>query len=300
VTANKPQGGPQAAPLPPQRLFPCWRNILFLAFGHAMGALAVVYLSVVAFSWWTIGLAALWLLLCGVAITAGYHRLFAHPTYEAAWPVRLFYLCFGAASAQNTALKWAADHREHHARTDFVEDPYNARRGFWWSHIGWVLFDTDVPTAYRRVPDLVADPLVRFQHRAYYPLVIGFGMVLPAGLGLLWGDPLGALLCAGFLRLVFQWHQTFCVNSVAHLIGRQPYSQASTARDSWVTAVLTLGEGYHNFHHRFPNDYRNGIRWFHFDPTKWLIWTLSKVGLARELRRMPQEAIVRAAARAGE
>ncbi len=277
-----------------ERLVPCWKSILVLGFGHLLAAFAIVYLVHIRFSWWTVGLGALWLFLCGLAITGGYHRLFAHPTYRASWPVRLFYLCFGAAGVQNTALKWAADHREHHAETDHAEDPYNAKRGFWWSHIVWMFFDADTPVAYRRVPDLLRDPLVLFQHRAYVPLAILFGAVLPAAIGLLWRDPIGTLLCAGFLRLVIQWHQTFSVNSVAHILGTQPYSQSSTARDSWVTALVTLGEGYHNFHHRFPGDYRNGVRWYHFDPTKWVIWSLSKLGLARELRSMPREALERA------
>jgi stearoyl-CoA desaturase (delta-9 desaturase) len=96
------------------------------------------------------------------------------------------------------------------------------------------------------------------------------------------------------LRLVIQWHATFSINSLAHQLGSQPYSRSTSARDSWVTALVTFGEGYHNFHHRFQGDYRNGVRWFHFDPTKWWVWALSKIGLAWDLRRMPREAIQRA------
>ena len=277
-----------------------YTNTVFLATAHLLAAFAILYLSVIHFSWWSVGLGVVWLALCGLSITGGYHRLFAHPTYKAAWPVRLFHLLFGAASAQNSALKWSADHRHHHARTDQDEDPYNARRGFWWSHIGWVLFDVESEPDFHRVGDLARDPLVRFQHSHYTWLAILFGAAVPAAIGLSWGDPLGALLCAGFLRLVLQWHATFSINSFAHQIGTQPYSQATTARDSWITALLTFGEGYHNFHHRFQADYRNGVRWYHFDPTKWFVWGLSKVGLARDLRRMPRQAIERARANATE
>ena len=118
--------------------------------------------------------------------------------------------------------------------------------------------------------------------------------VVPFCLGLIWGDPIGALVVAGFLRLVMQWHATFSVNSVAHYIGSRPYSLKNSARDSFVTALITLGEGYHNFHHRFQSDYRNGVRWYHFDPTKWWVWSLSKVGVCRDLRRVPADAIERA------
>jgi stearoyl-CoA desaturase (delta-9 desaturase) len=182
----------------------------------------------------------------------------------------------------------------HHSRTDGDEDPYNIRRGFWWAHIGWVLFEDPKAVDRNSVKDLAADPLILWQERHYVLLAAVFTGLLPLALGFLWGDPIGALLVAGFLRLVLQWHATFAVNSVAHLIGYQPYSTANSARDSGWTALLTLGEGYHNFHHRFQSDYRNGVRWFHFDPTKWFVWTLSKVGLARDLKRVSPELIARA------
>ena len=110
-------------------------------------------------------------------------------------------------------------------------------------------------------------------------------------LGLLWGDPVGAVLVAGFLRLTLIWNSTFSINSVAHLIGSRNYSLANTARDSIITALISLGEGYHNFHHRFQSDYRNGVRWYQYDPTKWWLWTLSKLRLVRDLKRVPREAI---------
>jgi stearoyl-CoA desaturase (delta-9 desaturase) len=106
------------------------------------------------------------------------------------------------------------------------------------------------------VRDLAADPLVRFQHRHYLALAFIMGAVLPGALGSLWGDTIGVLLVGGCLRVVLQWHATFSVNSIAHMVGRQPYTTAVSARDSWFTALITLGEGYHNYHHRFPLDYR--------------------------------------------
>ncbi|HLU40200.1 MAG TPA: fatty acid desaturase, partial [Planctomycetota bacterium] len=151
------------------------------------------------------------------------------------------------------------------------------------------------------VRDLAQDPLVRLQHRFYVPLAILFGAGVPAAAGALWGDPIGAMLVAGFLRLVVQWHATFSVNSFAHLIGRQPYTTRNSSRDSWLVALLTFGEGYHNFHHRFQVDYRNGVRWYHFDPTKWWVWTAAKLRLASGLRRVPKADVLaaRQAVRAG-
>lgn len=271
------------------------KNIAFLALVHALAVAGVLYAAFVHFSWWTVGLAFLWATLCGLSITGGYHRLFSHRAYRAAGWLRLFYLLFGAASFQNSALKWSSDHRIHHHHTDGDADPYNIRKGFWWAHIGWVFFQDPTPEPdAETVPDLMDDPLVRFQHRHYVALGVVVGFVLPAALGLLWGDPWGALLLAGFLRLAVQYHATFSINSFAHLLGSQPYSRLDSARDSVVTALLTLGEGYHNFHHRFPADYRNGIRAWHFDPTKWWIWTLARVGAARDLRRTAAAAIEKA------
>jgi len=275
-----------------------WTNIVFVGIAHLLALGAVAWLLFVGASPWTLGLGAVWFALCGVAITGGYHRLFAHPTYKAVRAVRAFYLCFGAASVQNSALKWAADHRVHHAKTDRDEDPYNIRRGFWWAHMGWV-FHQDVRTAdgpakeSHGVKDLASDALVRWQDRHYVLIALVFGAVLPGLLGLLWGDPIGALLVAGFLRLVVQWHATGAVNSFSHRFGTQPFCRENSARDSSLAALLTLGEGYHNFHHRFQIDYRNGVRWWHFDPTKWFVWTLARIGLAGGLRRTPRETIER-------
>lgn len=266
-----------------------WTNTVFLFIVHVLAGLSLSHLTMP-----NLVLGAVWFFACGMAITGGYHRLFSHPTYKAVWPLRLLYLLFGAASVQNSALKWSADHRRHHAYTDKEGDPYNIKKGFWWAHIGWVLTKPSVPTDYSNVKDLERDALVRWQHRFYVPLAV-LMVILPAIVAQLWwGDGVGALLVAGFLRLTLQYHVTFSVNSFAHWLGSQPYSTANSARDSWITALLTLGEGYHNFHHKFQNDYRNGIGWYQFDPTKWFVWLGSKVKITWDLRRTPRDFIDRA------
>jgi stearoyl-CoA desaturase (Delta-9 desaturase) len=231
--------------------------------------------------------------LCTISNTGGYHRLFAHRAYRSAWGVRLFYLLFGAASGQGSSLQWSSDHRTHHAHTDEALDPHNVKKGFWWAHVGWLLYRSPPPD-FRNVKDLQEDPLIRFQHRFYLPLAAGIGFLLPTLIACSWGNPLGGLLLAGFLRLALQYQATFSINSVTHAIGRRPYSTDTSARDSFAAALVTLGEGYHNFHHTFPGDYRNGVRLYHFDPTKWWIWLLSKAGLARNLQRIPSGTIQRA------
>ncbi len=274
----------------------CWTNLLFLVLAHLLAAVALIYLIAVRCEPLTLLLGGVWWLACMLSISGGYHRLFAHCAYRASWPLRSLYLLFGAASVQNSALVWAGDHRRHHAHTDTELDPYNARRGFWWSHLGWVVFDDPLSPSSERTRDLGSDPLVQFQHKYYVPLAVLMAAAVPAGLGLLWGDPLGALLVAGFLRLVIQWHMTFSINSMAHMVGSQPYCTRTSARDSWATALFSLGEGYHNFHHRFPSDYRNGHRWYHFDTTKWFLWLMARVRAVGDLRRTSREAIQRARA----
>lgn len=269
-----------------------WINIVFLVVAHGAAALGVGW-AVQHFNPWTMLLAVSWLVLCSLSITAGYHRLFAHCTYEAAPWVRLLALLFGAASVQNSALRWVDQHRRHHSHVDKDGDPYNIRGGFLWAHIGWIFYKSEGPEL-KRVRDLSSDPLVMWQHRYYVPLAIGLGALLPMAIGALWGDPIGGLLIAGFARLVCQYHATFATNSLAHTLGSRPYDRSTSARDSFVTALFTFGEGYHNFHHRFQNDYRNGVQPWHFDPTKWLIFGLSRVGATRNLKRVAEEKIVRA------
>jgi stearoyl-CoA desaturase (delta-9 desaturase) len=236
------------------------------------------------------------LLATGMSITAGYHRLWAHRAYQAHWIVRLFYMVFGTMALQNSVLIWASQHRTHHRFVDDVDrDPYSAKRGFWFSHIGWIL--RNYPSGendFTNARDLERDPMVAFQHRWYVPLAVGLNFGIPIAFGLISGDVIGALLLGGVLRLVVNHHFTFFINSLAHMWGSQPYTDENTARDNGALAFLTYGEGYHNFHHIFQNDYRNGVRWWQYDPTKWLIATLSGLGLASQLKRVPDMWIHRA------
>ncbi len=237
---------------------------------------------------------ALYIAATGFSITAGYHRHFAHGAYECHRFVKAFYLLFGAAAFQHSVLNWASDHRRHHLNIDEDEDPYNIKRGFLWAHIGWLLVKAPNPEDFSNVPDLAADPLVSLQHRFYVPLAVTMGFVVPLAIGFSMGHPWGCLLWAGVFRTVLVHHSTFFVNSLAHTLGTRPYSLAISARDSLVTALLTFGEGYHNFHHRFSTDYRNGVRRHQWDPTKWLIRGMAAVGWAWGLSRAPREKIVAA------
>lgn len=232
----------------------------------------------------------------GFGITAGYHRLFAHRAYQAHPVLKWMAAIFGGMAVQNSILVWASMHRVHHKHVDHIDhDPYSAKRGFWYSHMGWML--RNYPSSqldYSNAKDLLEDPVVMFQHRHYLWFAFGTNVLIPVALGLAYGDVLGFVLLSGFLRLVVSHHVTFFINSLAHMWGRRPYTTANTARDNDLIALLTYGEGYHNYHHLFQYDYRNGIRWWHFDPTKWLIAACSWVGLTRNLKRVPDFKIKRA------
>lgn len=234
--------------------------------------------------------------LSELAVTAGYHRLWAHRAYEAHWSVRFAYLVLGTLALQNSVLVWASNHRTHHNFVDNNErDPYSAKRGFWFSHIGWMLRDyPSSRTDFSNARDLQRDPMLAFQHRHYVPLAVTANVALPLLVGWLAGDLWGVFLLGGVLRLVVSHHLTFFINSLAHIWGNQPYTDRNTARDNGMLAVLTFGEGYHNFHHLYGSDYRNGVRWWQWDPTKWLIGTLAALGLARNLKRIPTVLIQRA------
>ena len=247
-------------------------------------------------NWWLHGTMFVGMFIAsGLSITLGYHRLFSHLSFKAKWPVRLFTLIFGATAMENSALEWCSDHRRHHKHTDDDADPYNIQLGFLHAHIGWVVFRPiggDVPLT--NVNDLKADPLVRWQHKWWgvIGIVVGFG--LPALIGWLAGGGIGAaagLLISGVARQVMVHHMTFFINSLCHTLGGQPYSTQCSAKDSWFMSLFTFGEGYHNFHHEFQHDYRNGVKPWQFDPTKWSIRVLEKLGLATNLRRVPNETL---------
>ena len=239
---------------------------------------------------------AIFLVTSGIGIGSGYHRLWSHRAYEANAIMRVYLAIVGGMALQNSIIVWCIRHRFHHRDVDDNDkDPYSIGRGFWFAHIGWMLKDYESGKLdWSVVPDLQRDPVVVWQHRYYWPLVILTNIGLPLLLGWMVGDVVGVFLLAGVLRLVVSHHVTFFINSLAHMWGSRPYTDENSARDNWFLAIVTYGEGYHNFHHLFQNDYRNGIRWWQYDINKWFIATCAWLGLARSLKRTPDFKIQRA------
>ena len=274
-----------------------WINTVFLLIITLLAVIAApIYLWHHGMNGFLAGMFAFYCIATGMSITLGYHRLFSHLSFKAKWPVRLFTLVFGACAFENSALNWVSDHRRHHKHTDHDDDPYDISKGFFWAHIGWILFKVRPEPPLDNVQDLRKDPLVMWQHRYDKMIALVVGLILPAVLGYFFAGgatgALGGFLIAGVLRVFCVQQCTFFINSLCHTIGRQPYSTRCSARDSFVMSLFTFGEGYHNYHHEFQHDYRNGVKPWQWDPSKWTIWTLSKLGLADSLRRVPDAKIL--------
>jgi stearoyl-CoA desaturase (Delta-9 desaturase) len=275
-----------------------WTTSSFLIGTFLLSITAVpLYFWYFGFDWFHLAVFGVLVSVTAVSITLGYHRLFSHMSFQAKWPIRLLVLIFGSAAFENSVLMWASEHRRHHKHVDHEEDPYDISKGFFHAHIGWLLFKLLPQPPFDNVNDLKKDPLVMWQHRYVHLLAVITSFGFPALIGAMWdgwAGALGGFLIGGVAKVVVVQHCTFFINSACHTVGRQPYSTRCSARDSLLMAVLTFGEGYHNYHHEFQHDYRNGVKPWHWDPTKWTIWTLAKLKLASSLRRVPSETIAAA------
>lgn len=273
------------------------KDINWVAIGYLLGLpAATIYLFPKAlaagvFFWPIIIYAIIHYAIEVLSITVGYHRLISHKAFEAHPAVKTTVLLIGAGTFQNSALIWARDHRIHHREVDSENDPYSISKGFWYAHFFWMFFK-DPPEKMAQVPaDLKKDKLVQLQHKYYLPIALLVGFGLPMLVGYFMGSVFAGLYVGAMMRLLVSGHCTFAINSVAHVVGTRPYSVHNSARDNWFLSFFTAGEGYHNYHHKFQADYRNGHVWYAWDPSKWTIYLLSKLGLADKLIRVDHHKI---------
>ncbi len=272
-----------------------WTNTSFVVITPLLTLLLLPYMIFYYGLHWSDFVAwSIMIFTTGVSITVGYHRLFSHQTFDAHPIVRGLLLFFGAGCIENSALKWSSDHRYHHRFVDKEGDPYNINRGFFYAHMGWIFFRDPPGRTLDNAPDLKKDWMVQFQPDHYPFLSMFVGFVIPTLIGWAFGRPLAGFFWGGLFRVVFLHHMSFLTNSACHTFGSRPYSTKVTARDCWWLSFLTNGESYHNFHHAFGSDYRNGVRWYHWDPSKWFIRALEMVGLASNLTRTPDAIILKA------
>jgi stearoyl-CoA desaturase (delta-9 desaturase) len=219
------------------------------------------------------------------AVTGGYHRYFSHRTYKTSRVFQFVLAVLAQSSAQKGALWWAAHHRAHHLYSDQQGDLHSpVRDGFWYSHFGWLFNDTS-DTDYSRIPDLSRYPELRFLNKYHLlpPIALGVGTFL------LFDWP--GLFVGFFLSTVFTWHATFTINSLSHVFGKRRFATTDASRNNWLLAILTLGEGWHNNHHRFSSSVRQGFYWYEYDITFYILKVLSWLGIVWDLRPVPQSVL---------
>jgi len=256
-----------------ERLSRDWVTLGFMIFVHSMAALAFLPAN---FSWAAIGVALLlhWVTGC-LGITLGWHRLVSHRSFTVPKWLEYFFVFCGTLACQHGPIMWVGLHRHHHAYSDQGLDHHDSNKGFWWSHMGWML--RDVPARHnvdRFVRDIKDDQFYLFCEKYFLPLQVGLGVVLYALGGwpfVVWGI---------FVRLVVVYHCTWLVNSATHKFGYRSHETGDKSTNCWWVAVVTYGEGWHNNHHAHQRMARHGHRWWEIDITYGMICLLEKCGLA--------------------
>lgn len=229
------------------------------------------------------------------AITGFYHRYFSHRTFKTSRAAQFLFAILGNSSMQRGPLWWAATHRHHHTHSDEEEDKHSPlQQGFIWSHIGWLTSMRNFPTPYNKVRDLSRYPELVFLNRydktipiLYGLFMFGIGYVLEKKFPSLGVTPAQFFVWTFFVSTTFLLHGTLFINSLAHLWGKQPYQTSDDSRNNFWLSLITLGEGWHNNHHRYPHATRQGFHWWEVDITYYGLKTLSLLGIIWELRPVP-------------
>lgn len=240
----------------------------------------------VPFNWNLVGLCIATFYIRMFAITAGYHRYFSHRAYKVNRVSQFLLACLGSSCLQKGVLWWAANHRLHHLYSDRSEDLHSPlQRGFWWSHVGWILSNDHEETRVDQIPDLVKFPELRWinKHHLFPGVALGLGLFLVGG----WG----AFFWGFVLSTVVLWHATFTINSLAHVYGSQRYDTRDTSRNNFWLAVLTLGEGWHNNHHCYMSSANQGFFWWEIDGSFYVLKILSWLGVVTDLKLSPVSAL---------
>jgi sn-2 palmitoyl-lipid 9-desaturase len=259
-----------------------WTNVIFFGSIHAVALLTPWFfswsaLAVTVFLHWLFG---------GIGICLGYHRMLSHRSFQVPKPLEYFIALLGAMALQGGPIFWVGGHRQHHAFAEHEDkDPYSAKRGFWWSHMGWIFYPRSAffyASSYKKyAPDLARDPFYQWLDRYFLLLQVPLGITLYLLGGWSW------VICGMFLRAVVLWHTTWLINSASHMTGYRSHGTEDNSRNLWWAALLTYGEGWHNNHHAYPHVAKAGWQWWEIDMTWWAIQTLSTLGLAKKVVMPP-------------
>lgn len=260
-----------------------WRDLTIIVVCHLL-----IIPAFFMFSWQNLAVMLIGNWIVGsLGVGLGYHRLLTHRSFKAPKWLEYTLTIFASMSLQNEAYKWVATHRLHHQFTETEKDPHSTRDGFWWAHMGWIMRGTaqdhDEATFKKYVPDLLKDKgqvlIARF---FYLPIIISAFLLFALG-------GWGMVFWGVFVRLVFGWHTTWFVNSLAHLFGKRPNQTNDDSTNNWFVAILTFGEGWHNNHHAFPTSARHGLKWYQFDMNWLTIQLFKQLGWAKQIRLAVEE-----------
>jgi len=297
-----PLQGNTDSKIPPMKIV--WKNVISMIYIH-LGALYGIYLIPQA-NWQTLVFAYVLYFLGAFGITAGSHRLWTHRSYKAKLPFRIFLGVCTSIAAQNHIFEWSRDHRVYHKYSETNADPHNAKRGFFFSHVGWLLVrkHPDVVAKGKGIDcsDLLRDPVVVFQKKYYIPLMLLFNYILPTVLPhYFWGESLftSYFICALF-RYVFTLHNTWAVNSFAHMYGNRPYDKNINPAENVAVALGAFGEGWHNFHHTFPYDYATSELGWRINVTRNMLDLMAKLGQVYDRKQAHTDVVDRRKLRTGE
>ncbi|NP_001299594.1 acyl-CoA Delta(11) desaturase-like [Amyelois transitella] len=293
-----PQAGPRKYKI-------VYRNLLTFGYWH-LSAVYGLYLCFTCAKWATILFAFFLYVIAEIGITGGAHRLWAHRTYKAKLPLEILLLIMNSIAFQDTAFTWARDHRLHHKYSDTDADPHNATRGFFYSHVGWLLVkkhpEVKARGKYLSLDDLKNNPLLKFQKK-YAILVIGtLCFLMPTFVPVyFWGEGISTAWNINLLRYVMNLNMTFLVNSAAHIFGNKPYDKSIASVQNISVSLATFGEGFHNYHHTYPWDYRAAeLGNNRLNMTTAFIDFFAWIGWAYDLKSVPQEAIAKRCAKTGD
>jgi len=289
-------------PRPPLQMK--WRNVFIFTFLHLSAAYGM-YLTITVARPSTLVWAYVLHFLGAVGITAGAHRLWSHRSYKAKTSLRIILMLMDTLAFETDILDWCRDHRVHHRFSETDADPHNARRGFFYAHIGWLFCKKhpDVIEKGRQVDlsDLWADPVVKFQRRHYFKLVFLCWFLLPTYIPhFLWGETVKTAFFVNMLRYCWTLNVTWLVNSAAHLWGTTPYDKTINPRDSYFVSIVASGEGWHNYHHTFPMDYKTAELPYFFNAPTAFISFFARLGLAYDLKSVPKDVIDKRRMRTGD
>ncbi|XP_050308783.1 acyl-CoA Delta-9 desaturase-like [Anthonomus grandis grandis] len=305
ITSVVQEENEQKVPRRPAEVKLVWRNIIIFAYLHLIAAYGV-YLMFTSAKILTTLYSILMYQLAGFGVTAGAHRLWSHRSYKAKWPLRLFLTICNTMAFENSVIEWARDHRVHHKYSETDADPHNAKRGFFFAHMGWLLCKKH-PEVIRQgqkidISDLYADPIIRFQHKYYMILMPLVCFVLPVPVPvLLWNETWLNSFCMNILRFIFTLHASWLVNSAAHMWGDRPYDKYINPSENLAVSILALGEGWHNYHHTFPWDYKAAeLGQYSVNFSTCLIDMAAKIGWAYDLKSVSEDVVKKRVARTGD